>query len=448
VRSEIGPLLRLAWPIVLVQIGLMAMGVVDAMMVGRVSTEALAAVALGHLLFFGSAIFGMGALMALDPVVAQAFGAGDRTGVARGVQRGLVLSVALTLPCSLPLIPAEPLFTLLGQPPEVVPIAAGYALASIPGILPFLAFTVLRQSLQAMHVTGSILFTIGAANVANVFLNLAFVFGEFGFPALGAVGSGWASSISRWLMAILLLVAAWRRLRVSLLPWRRDSLDRGALFRMLRLGVPIGTQFMLEYGAFATIGVLMGWLGAQAMAGHQIALNLASLTFMVPLGISSAAAVRVGHAIGRGDLLAARSSAWAATACGVAFMTSAAALFLALPGPLARLYTPDAGALAVAAALIPLAGLFQVFDGLQVVSTGILRGAGDTRAPMAINVVGFWLLGMPVSLGLAFGMDGGPKGLWWGLVAGLAVVSTALLWRVRAKMRGTISRVVVDVPKQ
>ncbi|HLG43191.1 MAG TPA: MATE family efflux transporter [Planctomycetota bacterium] len=443
-KTEFGPLLRLASPIVLVQVGMMAMSVVDTALVGRVSAGALAAVALGQTLFFGAAVFGMGALMALDPVVAQAHGAGDREGVGRGVQRGLVLSAALTVPCSLALVPAGPILGLLGQPGEVVPIAGDCALASIPGIFPFLAFTVFRQSLQAMHRIAPIVAAMFAALVAHVLLCWAMVFGHAGLPAMGAVGAAWAGSISRWLMALGLLAAAWPDLKPLLLPWRRSSFEGGPLIRMLRLGAPIGTQFLLEFGAFAVIGLLMGRLGANELAGHQIALSLASLTFMVPLGVSAAAAVRVGNAVGEGDMTAARRAAAASMACGVLFMALTAALFMSAPGILARLYTTDAGAFEVAAVLIPLAGVFQIFDGLQVVSTGILRGSGDTRAPMLINVLGFWLIGMPVSLVMAFSMGAGPAGLWWGLVVALVVVSASLLARVRSKLRGEIARVRVD----
>jgi len=423
---------------------MMAMGVVDTVLVGRVSAEALAATALGQMLFFGAAVFGMGVLMSLDPVIAQAHGAGDPAGVARGVQRGLILSAALTIPCSLVLVPAGPILTLLGQPPDVVPVAADVALASIPGIFPFLAFTVLRQSLQAMRRTAPIVVSTAAAVAVHVVLCRAMVFGEGGLPAMGAVGAAWAGSISRWLMALALTAAAWRDLRGALRPWGREAVERGPLLRMLRLGAPIGVQFLLEFGAFAVIGVLMGRLGSNELAGHQIALNLASLTFMVPLGVSAAAAVRVGNAVGARDMPAARRAAAAPLACGVLFMSATAALFLAAPGPLARLYTTDPGAFEFAALLIPLAGVFQVFDGLQVVSTGILRGSGDTRTPMLINVLGFWLIGMPVSLVLGYTMGAGPLGLWWGLVVALAVVAAFLLLRVRSRMRGEIRRVGVE----
>jgi len=185
-------------------------------------------------------------------------------------------------------------------------------------------------------------------------------------------------------------------------------------------------------------------MGTVQLAGHQVALNLASLTFMVPLGVSTAAAVLVGHAAGRGDAAEARRAAGAALLCGVGFMVASAMVMLAAPGPLARLYTTDAAVAALAASLIPIAGVFQVFDGIQVVSIGILRGVADTRTPMLVNVLGFWLVGLPVSATLGFATAAGPRGLWWGLTAGLVLVALVLLWRARRRLAGGVARVVID----
>jgi MATE family multidrug resistance protein len=333
---------------------------------------------------------------------------------------------------------------VLRQPKGVIPGAVGFVHASIPGAFPFLAFIVLRQSLQAMNRVTPIVVTIVVANLVNVALNLVLVFGKLGFPALGPVGSGIASTISRWFMLACLLVLSWHGLRPLLLPPRRDALDPVALGRMLALGAPIGIQMTLEFGVFAVVALLMGGLGTSAMAGHQIAINLASLTFMVPLGVSSAAAVLVGQAVGRGDADGVRRAARAALVTGAGFMALSGASFVSVPGLFAGLYTTDAAVRGVAVALIPIAGVFQVFDGVQVVATGLLRGTGDTRTPMMVNVLGFWLLGFPVSLWLGFRAGFGPVGLWWGLVAGLVAVAAFLLLRVRARLSRAIERVAVD----
>jgi MATE family multidrug resistance protein len=217
---------------------------------------------------------------------------------------------------------------------------------------------------------------------------------------------------------------------------------------MLGIGIPIGAHMQLEFGVFGVVGILMGRLGTSAVAAHQIALNLASLTFMVPLGVSAAGTILVGRAVGEAQPARARRFARAALVVGVAFMACTAAIFLGMPRLLASVYSRDEAVLALAAILIPLAGVFQVFDGLQVVSAGVLRGVADTRYPMIIGLVGFWLVGLPISLWLAFGLDQGATGLWWGLVAGLAAVSLALLARVRARFGQELTRVTVDIPHQ
>lgn len=436
--------IRLAAPVAFVQIGMATMGVVDVIIVGHVSGTALAAVALGNLYFFGAVIFGMGALMALDPVIAQAVGANDDPGISRGLQRGLVLSVLFTIPATILVLPTETVLHWLGQPRDVVPIAARYARLCLPGISPFFAFLVFRQTLQAQHRMKAIVFTIIGANLLNAALDWVLVFGHLGFPAGGAGGSAIATTWSRWFMALTMLAAGWSSLGSHLLPWQRRAFEFGPLRRMFLLGAPIGIQLQIEYGAFAFVGLLMGWLGTEQLAGHQVALNLASLTFMVPLGVGAAAAVLVGNAIGRHDPGAARRLAGAALACGTVFMALSAITFIAIPAQLAALYTTQAGVLFLATRLIPVAGIFQVFDGLQVVSGGILRGAGDTRVPMLINVVAYWVLMMPLCLFLGFRTSLGAVGLWYGLAAGLGVVALLLLLRIRRTFGMDLRRIILE----
>ncbi|HSG08573.1 MAG TPA: MATE family efflux transporter [Longimicrobiales bacterium] len=443
-RVDLSVLVRLAFPVAVVQVGMMAMGAVDTVMVGRVSATDLAAVALGNLYFFGVAVFGMGVLFGLDPVISQAVGAQDEVAVARGVQRGAMLSLALTVFASLLLLPAGPVLGFLRQPDDVVPVAHGYALASILGVLPFYLFNVFRQSLQAMGRVAPILLTVILANLGNVVFNWILIYGNLGFPALGAVGSGWATSLSRWLMLVLLLGFGWRRLRSSVRPFRGEALAVASLMRFLRLGTPIGVQQMLEFGVFGAAGLLMGWIGTVAMASHQVALNLAALTFMVPVGIAQAAAVLVGQAVGRGDAPGARRAAGAGLITGAAFMSGTAALFLTAPLFLAEIYSADPAVVALAALLIPIAGVFQVFDGIQVVGAGVLRGVGDTRIPMVMNLLGFWVVGLPVSAFLAFGLALGPRGIWIGLASGIGAVALLLLGRVRARFGQDLRRLVIE----
>ena len=431
-------------PVVVVQVGLMAMGVVDTMMVGRVSAEAIAAVALGNIYVITVAMLGAGILMVLDPLVSQAIGAKDQVGVARAVQRGLVLAVLLSVPISAALLPSATVFRWFGQGATVVPAAATYVRIAATAMLPFLVFAVLRHTLQAMHRLATLVWVIVLANLANALLDWIMIFGHFGLPAMGVAGAAWATVIGRWLMALGLAVAAWRALRPVIVPWRRESLELAPLWRTVRLGVPIGVQIQLEYGVFAVVGLVMGRIGAVEMAGHQIALNIASLTYMVPLGVSTASAILVGYAVGRGDPVEARRAARAGLIIGVGIMVLNAAVLLGAPGLVARAYTTNAAVITVAAALIPLAGVFQVFDGTQVVSIGILRGVGDTRTPMIVNLIGYWVIGLPVGVWLGLRLGWGPRGLWWGLVVGLVVVALVLLARVRVRLAGDLRRIVVD----
>ncbi len=443
-RADFASLLRLAMPVAAVQVGVMMMGAVDTVMVGHVSPRDLAAVALGNLYFFLTASFGLGTLFALDPVVSQAFGAGDRAGIARGIQRGFVMAAVLSLFTSLLLTPGLPFLTFLRQPPDVIPIAAEYALVSIPGVLPFYGFIVLRQSLQSMGRVAPIVVVILMANLVNVYLNWLLIFGNLGFPAMGAVGSGWATTLSRWVMLLALLAVAWPVLRPYLWPLRPGAMAAEPLRRMFRLGAPIGAQFFLEFGVFGVIGIAMGWLGTIPMASHQVAINLASLTFMAAVGVTQAAAVLVGQAVGAGDPAQARRSAGAGLLFVGGMMTFFGVTFLSFPEVLARIYSTDMVVVGLAATLIPVAGVFQVFDGLQAVASGALRGVGDTLAPMAVNLVGFWFIGLPISLYLGFRAGLGPLGLWWGMAAGLAAVSVFLLLRVRIRFARDLTRLHLD----
>ena len=443
-RADLRELLTLALPVVVVQVGLMLMGVVDSIMVGRVSAAALAGVAIGNVYFFAVAVFGMGIVMSLDPVVAQAVGAHDEPAIARGVQRGLLISLGLTLPCSLPLFFGGPVLTAFAQPADAVSVAHGYLIRLVPSVFPFFAFIVFRQTLQAMGRMAPIVWLTVLANLLNGFLDWVLVYGKFGLPSLGANGAAWATTIARWVMMLGLLAAAWRDLHGHLKRWHPEVFELAPLRRMLAIGAPIGAHMQLEFGVFGAVGLLMGRLGTPALAAHEIALNLASLTFMVPQGVAAAGTVLVGRAVGQGQPERVGRAVRAAMVVGVTFMCGTALIFLAVPEWFARIYSRDLGVVAVAATLIPLAGVFQVFDGIQAISAGILRGLADTRYPMIVGLIGFWLVGLPVSLLLAFPLGWGPQGLWWGLVAGLVAVAILLLRRVRHRLRRELVRVIID----
>jgi MATE family multidrug resistance protein len=443
-RHDMRALVRLAVPIVAMQVGMMLMSVVDTVFVGHVSARELAAAALGSLYTIGLFNFSLGVIWAVDPLISQALGARDPKAAALGVQRGLVLAVAMGAVATLLCLPAEWVYRALREPTEVIPRAVAFVHISAPSLVPMLLFVALRQSLQAMKRTHALVAVVVLSNVLNAGLDWVLVFGHWGLPPMGAPGSALATTITRTLGLAALLVIARRDLEPMLRPWRREALAVGPLLRTFHLGLPIGAQNSVEFTTFAAISVFAGWFGAEAVSGHQVAMNLASLMFMVPLGIGSASSVLVGHAIGEQDIAHARRVAASALAVGAGYMVLSACVLLTMPGLFAGGYTSVNGVVAVAVALIPIAGVFQVFDGLQVVSAGVLRGAGDTRAPLAANVLGFWLVGMPVSLWLGFRAHLGVVGLWWGFVAGLAAVATFLVLRVRALLSRAVARISVE----
>jgi len=446
--ADFRALISLAIPIVAVWVGIMLMGVVDAIMVGRYSPQALAAAALGNFYFFTVAVFAMGVLFVLDPLVSQAVGARDTPAITRAVHRGFALSVALGVPLLGLLFLVSPVLRALRQPADVVPGATTYVLVTSASLLPLLLFTVLRQTLQAMERVAPIVIATAVANVINAALNWVLIYGHLGSPSLGIFGAALATTVSRFALVALLIFFAWKDLWPHVRGWTLAALEWAPLQSMLRIGAPIGVQQELEVAAFSFMMVVMGWLGTTALAAHQVAINLASLTFMVPLGVGSAGAVLVGQAVGARDEARARRAAAAALVCGVGFMVISALTFLSIPSVLASAYTSDRAVLTLAAMLIPIAGVFQVFDGLQVVSLGVLRGVADTRTPMAISLIGYWMLGMPVGLWLAFRTELGPLGVWWGSVVGLASVGILLLIRVRVRLARALPRVHVDAPAE
>lgn len=451
--DELRQLLRLGAPIAAVQFGTTALNFTDVAMLGRHDPTSLPAMALGNTISWVTLVFCMGVVTALDPLLAQALGARDRRAVPRLLGRGAWLGFLLSIPTALLLLPAGLWLELAGQPAALIPEAANYAQLQALGVLPFLWYSVLRSYLSAHARIAPQLLTILAGNVLNVLLDWLLIFGHFGLPELGATGAAIATVLCRWLMFGWLFWFARRDLLPVLRELRDPQLRSEAmawrpLVRMLTLGAPIGLQFVLEIGVFAATALCIGHLDALAgdtggdgprLSGHQIALQLASLSFMVPLGLGMAASVRVGWALGRGDAVAVRRACRAALVAGVCVMSAFMLLFLLLPQTLAGTLTEHAHVIAVAAALIPIAGVFQIGDGVQVVAIGCLRGLGDLRSPLVANFIGFWLLGLPLGLWLGFGLDAGPAGLWWGLVLGLFAVAATLLvvlrWRLQSQQQ-------------
>ncbi len=427
----------------------MSMGTVDTMMVGRIPGEkaaeiALGASVLGNSLLFIVGSFAIGVLLGLDPVLSQARGARDQVAFARGFQRGMLVAAGLAVLASVPLAFARPLLELFRQPPETLPEAARYAQISILGIPALTAFACLRQTLVVLGRMRAIIAAVALTSLLNIFLNWVLIFGHLGVPAMGVEGSAWASSISRWAMLAWVVWFAWPRLSTHVLPLDRGSLALAPILRFLRLGAPVGVQQALEFSAFLTVLLMMGWIGSAEQAAHSVAINLASLAFMFAIGTSSAGSIRVGRAVGAQNPGTMRLASKVALCLGLSFMSVSALLFICAPGFLASLFTHDQEVVEIAAGLLVVAAAFQLFDGTQVVTLGLLRGLGDTTFPTLINLFGYWFVGCPFGYYLAFHTDVGPAGLWWGLVAGLGTVALVLLLRLRNQLRGRVERVRIE----
>ncbi len=430
-RRDLRPTLRIALPLVLAEIGWMSMSVVDTIMVGRLPNAALAigAASLGSGLYYTVAIFGSGLLLGLDTLVSQAFGREDLYDARHSLVNSLVLALVLAPLLMLVVSLWPPLMTVVGVRPEIVAAMAPFLRALNWGTLPLMTYFALRRYLQAVHILRPVTFALISANVINALFNWIFIYGHLGFRARGLAGSGWSTCLARTYMAgVLLLTLAYfdRRRRLGLrAPGLRVELRR--MRHLLALGLPAATQILVEIGACSAVGALAGKISALALAAHQIALNCAAFTYMVPLGISSAAAVRVGNCLGRGDLRAARHAGWTSIVLGTSFMACAGVVFLSVPRAIARIFTPDEAVVHAGATLLLIAAAFQLFDGLQTVATGALRGAGDTRTPMIANALAYWALGLPIGYILGFKLGWGAPGLWIGLCLGLIVVGLTLL---------------------
>jgi multidrug resistance protein, MATE family len=450
-RHEIRPMIGLAVPIVLANLGWMTMGIVDTMMVGRVGPAAIGAVSLGGVIFSTVGIFGGGMMLGLDALVPQAFGAGD----VKDCNQYLVSSVYFSLPLSAALMGVlwivDELLGRLGINPAVLRETAPFLKALSWSTFPLLFFFALRGYLQGMNLVRPVTLALMSANVVNAVGDWLLIYGRLGFRAMGAEGSAWSTVVARVYMgAVLALFVLYHdnRRQTGLLkgPLRPNA---ARIRRLIALGLPAATQIVVEIGVFAVATVLAGKLDAVWLAAHQIAMNTASFTFMVPLGVGAAAAVRVGQALGRGDPQAAGHSGWTAMALGAAFMSSAALAFLLAPRIIARIYTPDPAVIEASASLLVVAALFQLFDGLQAVATGALRGAGDTRTPMLCHTVMYWLIGLPLGYWLCFREGWGAKGLWTGLCVALILIGSALLlvWKRRVRfLAGSRILVEVDLP--
>ena len=437
VSKEIGRMTSLALPVVLAQVLQMSMGFIDTLMVADLGADAIAAVGIGNVIYFFYVVFAFGTLAAVTPMVAQAYGAGDDVEIGRSVAQGLWLATILGAVGMVVAFNVEPILRLLGQDPDVAALGGRYTSAMSWGLAANLYFAVFRGFCDAVNRTRVAMVISFFAVIVNITADYALIYGELGMPAYGAVGAGWATTIVRWFMLALLLLYIYRtrEFRRYRFLYRARLIRPRYLEQIVTLGLPIGVTHSMEHGAFGVTSLLMGRISVESLAAHQVSIMLAALAFMVPMGTSFAITARVGQAIGRGDRRGAALSGWVGIGLGTLFMCLTAVIFMSIPGSLATIFTQDPPIVELATGFLVMAGLFQISDGIQVLSIGALRGMKDTARPMITNLISYWLIGLPAGYLLAFeaGLEG--IGLWWGLVIGLSIAAVLHTIRFRKLVR-------------
>ena len=427
-RTEAAALLRLGLPLIGSQLAQIAMNVVDTVMAGNLSPQALAAVAVGSSLWATALFFIVGLMTAVTAAVSQLFGAGNHAEVGRFVRQALWLGQGLGLFCFFIVRSSDPLFFWLDIEEAVVPITLGYMDAISWGLPALCGLIVLRHFSEGVSLTRPVLFISLIGLLTNVAGNYVFMYGRLGLPAMGAVGCGWATALVMWMMlaSMTLYIAVqpyYRRFQVfGAFEWPRADYFR----EILIVELPIGISLFLEVSLFTTVALLMGSIGTAAVAGHQIAINVASVTFMIPLGLAMATTVRVGQAAGRASESEARRSAFVGLLLALAFMSASAVAMLLLPETIAGIYTDDSEVQSIAVDLLLMAAIFQISDGAQVAGAGALRGIKDTAVPMLITLAAYWGLGLPLGYMLGVTWMLGPQAMWSGLIVGLTVAALAL----------------------
>lgn len=423
--KESGIILRLAVPVMGAQVGQNLMNFVDTVMVGHYDAQHLAAIAAGGMLFIPFQVFANGVLVALSPIVAYLHGSGEQKSVGAYVRQCLYLSQFIALPFFFITRHLSLVLSWISIEPALVTIADGYIKALGWGLPASFAFMTLRLFNEGTsRMKPGLYFTLLGLG-CNVLGNSVLIYGGFGLPALGAVGAGWATTTGWWIMLVGIVAYVLRNPQLTpfKLLERFDSPNWEKIAELLKVGLPIGLSMTLEVGMFAATTLMVGVLGANVLAGHQVALNVAAMTFMVPLGLSIATTVRVGQLVGQGHSSFARSSGLASLAIATVIMTSASLVLVCFSTTIAGFYTSDPQVKGIAVNLLLMAAIFQVFDGLQVVAIGALRGLKDTRMPMLFNLISYWVVGIPTGYLLGIVGPFGAQGLWIGFIAGLMMAA-------------------------
>lgn len=428
-RSLIG----LAIPIVMADLGWISMGIVDTMMVGRIAgnpATAIAAVSISSIFLSTIAALGSGLMLGLDPLIARAFGAGDHEECREWLRMGLHLTLAVTPVLTAVLWLCVPMFRLFGYEAALLHEIARFLHALVWSMPPLIVYMAFRRYLQATNRARPITFALITANLVNAGGNWILIYGNLGAPAMGSRGSAWSTVAARTYMAAVLIAYAWvaERWRIADLGRRWFVPELARLRKLVGLGFPAAAQIAFEIGVFAMAGALMGKLGSVMLAAHQIILHTTATTFMVTIGIGSAAAVRVGQSFGRGEPREAARFGWTAIVLSMAFMIVCSFLIVAFPRAIGRVFTTDAAVIEAAVPLLAIGAFFQIFDGIQSSAMGALRGAGDTRTPMLCHMIGYWAVGLPAGYALCFAAGWRARGMWTGLCIAVVLVASVQVW--------------------
>jgi multidrug resistance protein, MATE family len=435
-KKELRPTWGLGFPIIVGNLSQMMMGLVDTLMIGRVGTVELGAAAFANSVVFLLFVIGIGIAVAVSVQVAQAHGRGDGPAAGEALRHGAVLALAVAGLLALLLSSGMPIYRMLGQPEAVLEAMPAYLGWLAWSLVPALVGMCFKNFAEAKASPWTVLWITMAGVGLNVFLNWVFIFGNLGSPALGLAGAGMATFLARVAtMTGLILYVLREPIFASARPVRWGGPIRwGEVKNLLRIGIPMGFQMLVEVGAFVIATILIGILGTIPLAAHQIAINCAAMAFMVPLGLSTAVTIRVGHAIGAGEINRARHITTGALISATAFMSGTALLFLSAGEYLAAAFSPDLAVVTLAAKLLIIAGIFQIGDGIQIISMGALRGLKDVRRPTWLMVLIYWLVALPLGAVLNFATDLGALGMWTGLATGLGFAATVLTWRCYGRL--------------
>jgi len=430
-RSHIRPNFILAYPVMLSMLGQVMTGVADSVMVGWTGAVPLAASSFANIFFLIPLFFGVGVSYAITPLVAQAEGSHDENKIIDVLKNGALINLMTGLVLVSLIFSIEPFMHSMGQPEDVVTLAIPYLSIITISIIPTMIFQTYRQFAEGLQRTRVAMIIVVGSNLLNILLNYVLIFGKYGFPEMGLNGAGWATLIARIVMALgmMLYVYFGSKFQSYTAGFSIGNYSRSLINKMLHIGIPSGSQFIFEAGAFGLSALMMGWIGTTALAAHQIAINLATISYMTTSGLGAAATIRVGNFWGQRDTKNLRASAFTMISMATLLMTAWALLFIFGRNFLPSLYIEDLAVIELTASLLIIAAFFQLSDGIQVVTAGALRGLQDVKIPSALIFVAYWVLALPLGYWLAFPLEMGPYGIWIGLLVGLTLTASAMVVR-------------------